>query len=140
MIAAVAAALFAALALPLLFILAESAAQWAPIATDDFEFAYTLGAPFALAVALAVAWPAFAFLPNAWPPGRKVLVGVAICFAVPVIAIWPSAGEFPWKGGLAGSATFLLWSAAYRFIRRLMAGAIQSGESRVAGGSGSVVQ
>src|SRR5690606_37389182 len=63
-VAAVAAALFAAAALPLLFILAETVVQWAPITAGEFEFAYALGAPFALAVALAVAWPSFSFLPD----------------------------------------------------------------------------
>ena len=117
---ALAAALFAALVLPLLFIGVESAVQGSPIVAKDFPFAYTLVAPFALTVGLAVAWPSYRLLPERWPRRRRLLAASLACVAVPVAAFLRLADDFPWKAGLAGLATFFVWAWAYHLAGRLV--------------------
>jgi hypothetical protein len=119
-LSAFAAALFAAVVMPLLFIGAESAVQWAPILADDFPFAYALVGPFALVVALAVGWPSYSLQPSHLPLARRLLVASAICFAVPTAVFLPLADDFPWKAGLAGGVTLLVWAWAFRFAGRFM--------------------
>lgn len=117
---ALVAALFTALILPLLFIGAEAAVQSAPIVAEDFPFAYSQVAPFALIVALTIAWPCYGLLPERWSPGRRLLAASLACLAVPVAAFLPLADDFPWKAGLAGVATLLVWIWVYRLAARLV--------------------
>jgi hypothetical protein len=106
-------ALVASSVMPLLFIGAEAIVQGDTIDADDFGFAYTLVAPFTLVTALAVAWPAWNLLPHAWSTGRRLAAAAALCSAVPVALLIPISDDFPWKGGLVGCVTLLIWAAAY---------------------------
>jgi len=115
---ALVAAVIAALVLPLMFIAAESLLQWAPIVADDFGFAYSLVAPFALVTALAIAWPSYRLQPDRLPLPRRLLVAALVCFAVPVAMFLPLGDEFPWKAGVAGSVTLFLWLGAFSVTER----------------------
>ena len=110
---ATASALVAASIMPLFFIGAEAIMQGDSVGAEDFGFGFTLVAPFALLTALGVAWPAWMLLPKAWAYGPRLAAAALLCSAVPVALLLPVSDEFPWKGGLVGCVTLLIWAAAY---------------------------
>jgi hypothetical protein len=115
---ALAASLVAAALLPLLFLALDSAGEWADISVDDLLFAYMLAAPVGLGTALLLAWPAYRLSPARWTGEGRLLFTIVICIIGPVLIFFPTAGEFPWKAGLAGGASGIIWILTVRFLER----------------------
>ncbi len=116
------AALAAAALVPLLFLALDQFGEWQSIGGDDLVFAYSLAGPFALAVCILLAWPAYRFAPRASSAAGRLLFTTAICLIGPVLILYPLVGEFPWKGGLAGGASAIIFVLTFRFADRRSAG------------------
>ncbi|WP_347303930.1 hypothetical protein V5740_04745 [Croceibacterium sp. TMG7-5b_MA50] len=108
-----AACLIAAVIMPVLFMVAEAAAQRDGIGMDDLEFGVAISAPFALLTALLIVWPTWAWLQRRQAGTPRFALAAIISAIAPMVLLLPVAGELPWKAGLAGLGTMLIWLSSY---------------------------
>ena len=107
------------LTLPLFFMVAEAMVQGDSIGRDDLEFGYSIVAPFALLVSLAIVWPVWAWQQGGHGPAhRRMAIVVIASIVLPMVLMLPLAGELPWKAGVAGLGTLLIWLCA-NYIGRM---------------------
>lgn len=124
------AALLAGLTAPLAYIGAEAIVQAEALVIDDFEFAFTVVAPFTLLAAFVLAWPSYQLQPGHWSTVLRLLVAIVICFVAGTGVMIPLADTLPWKAGLAAVMTLLLW-VGYRHL-----GIMALGDSAKSAGAG----
>lgn len=111
------AALGATVIVPLLFLGFDSFGEWGAIDGDDLVFVYMLAAPLAFATSFLLAWPAYRMTRQRGETWRLLFV-TAICLIGPVLILYPLVGEFPWKGGLAGGASAIVFVLTFRLLDR----------------------